>query len=280
VTQTEAADRWALVDRRDFLRRSLDDADAEHEAGDLTDADHAALRRRDEALLVDVEAQLAALDLPVGEVEPPSPAPATGRTARTARPAAPRRTGSWRPRRRAWMAVAGVAAVVAASVVLVVDVTSTRLPGQVATGGAQLSGQHLVDQELDQAAVLDDQGKVVTALGLYQTVLSQDPDQPTALAESGWLEWESGSGAGNPGLERRGRAQVAKAVAAAPSFYAGHLYLGTIDYREGDAAAAVDQFRLFLSDHPPSAWTREFAGQIRGAFVADGKPVPAGVPSS
>ncbi len=154
------------------------------------------------------------------------------------------------------MAVAGVAALVAATVVLVVEVTSPRLPGQVATGGAQLSGQRLVDQELDQAAVLADEGKVVTALGVYQTVLSQDPAQPTALAESGWLEWESGSGAGNPGLEQRGRAQVAKAVSAAPSFYAGHLYLGTIDYREGDAAAAVGQYRLFLADHPPSGWTQ------------------------
>ncbi len=149
-----------------------------------------------------------------------------------------------------------------------------------ATGGAQLSGQRLVDQELDQAAVLADEGKVVTALGVYQTVLTQHPAQPTALAESGWLEWESGSGAGNPGLEQRGRAQVAKAVSAAPSFYAGHLYLGTIDYREGDAAAAVGQYQLFLADHPPSGWTQEFASQIRGAFSAAGRPVPAGVPAT
>ncbi|MGO9457013.1 MAG: hypothetical protein ACLP62_08210 [Acidimicrobiales bacterium] len=275
MTQTEAADRWALVDRRDFLRRSLDDADAEHEAGDLTDADHDALRRRDEALLAGVEARLAALELPADDAEPTP----DGAARQARRPAAARARG-WRPRRRAWMAVAGVAALAAATVVLVVEVTSPRLPGQVATGGAQLSGQRLVDQELDQAAVLADEGKVVTALGVYQTVLTQHPAQPTALAESGWLEWESGSGAGNPGLEQRGRAQVAKAVSAAPSFYAGHLYLGTIDYQEGDDAAAVGQYRLFLADHPPTGWTQQFASQIRGAFSAAGQAVPSGVPAS
>lgn len=272
MTRTETADRWALVDRRDFLRRSLDDADAEHLAGDLSDADHAALRHRDEALLAEVEASLAALELPVAAAEP------TG--APEDPPAAAAGHGRRRFRRRTWMVVVGVAAVVVATVVLVVAVTSPRLPGQVASGGPQLSGQRLTTQELDQAAVLADQGKVVTALGLYETILAQDPTQPTALAESGWLEWSSGSGAANPALERKGRAAVAKAVKVAPSFYAGHLYLGTIDYRQGDAAAAVDQFRDFLAEKPPLSWTKAFASQIRGAFAADHQPVPAGLPAS
>jgi hypothetical protein len=178
------------------------------------------------------------------------------------------------------MVVVGVVAVVVATVVLVVNLTSPRLPGQVATGGAQLSGQRLVDQELDQAAVLDDQGKMVTALGVYEAILTKFPTQPTALAESGWLEWESGSGSGSSGLERTGRAAVEKSVNVAPPFYAGHLYLGTIDYEQGDAAAAVDQYSKFLADHPPSGWTAQFAKEIRGAFMAAGQPVPAGVPAS
>ena len=32
-------DRWYLADEREFLRRSLDDAEREHEAGDLSDDD-------------------------------------------------------------------------------------------------------------------------------------------------------------------------------------------------------------------------------------------------
>ena len=40
-------DRWHRRDERDFLRRSLDDADREHRAGDLSDEDHAVLVARD-----------------------------------------------------------------------------------------------------------------------------------------------------------------------------------------------------------------------------------------
>ncbi len=54
-------DRWHLLDQRDFLRRSLDDALAEFEAGDLDRQDYEALQRRDQALLDGVEAALAEL---------------------------------------------------------------------------------------------------------------------------------------------------------------------------------------------------------------------------
>ena len=52
----ERDERWYLTDERDFLRRSLDDADREHDAGDLSDEDHALLTARDAARLVEVEA--------------------------------------------------------------------------------------------------------------------------------------------------------------------------------------------------------------------------------
>ena len=265
----DTEERWALVDRRDFLRRSLEDADREHEAGDLEDADYVLLRRRDEASLADVEAQLAALD------SRPAPDPVVPVGARRVPPGVRRRVR--RPRRRAWLGVVGTLAVIAGVVVLVVNLTSTRLPGQVLTGGVTLTGAKLIDQELDQAAVLDDQGNAVTAIRIYQLVLSKDPRQGTALAELGWLEWESGSSSGNAALESTGRASVAKAVEVAPSFYAGHLYLGTIDVDQGDAEAAVAQYRLFLADQPPSSWVRDFSPEIRDAFAADGEKVPAGV---
>ena len=266
----DTEERWALVDRRDFLRRSLEDADREHEAGDLEDADYVLLRRRDEASLADVEAQLAALD------SRPAPDPVVPVGARRIPAGVPRRRVR-RPRRRAWLGVVGTLAVIAGVVILVVNLTSTRLPGQVLTGGVTLTGAKLIDQELDQAAVLDDQGNAVTAIRIYQLVLSKDPRQGTALAELGWLEWESGSSSGNAALESTGRASVAKAVDVAPSFYAGHLYLGTIDVDQGDAAAAVAQYRLFLADQPPSSWVRDFSPEIRDAFAADGQTVPAGV---
>ncbi len=54
-------ERWYLTDEQDFLRRSLDDARREHEAGDLSDEDYDVLVTRDTARLAEVEAELAAL---------------------------------------------------------------------------------------------------------------------------------------------------------------------------------------------------------------------------
>jgi cytochrome c-type biogenesis protein CcmH/NrfG len=265
----EAGERWSLVDRRDFLRRSLEDADREHEAGDLDDTDYELLRRRDEARLGEVEVRLDALDA--------RPASAPARVPGAGAPGARRRLR--RPRRRAWLGVVGTLAVIAGAVVLVASLTSTRLPGQVATGDVRLTAAKLIDQQLDQAAVLVGEGDVVEALQLYREVLAKSPHQSTALAEAGWLEWESGSGAGKASLEAKGRESVAEAVRVAPNFYAGHLYLGTIDLKQGDDPAAVAQYRLFLSDDPPADWTRDYSPEIRAAFSAAGQPLPAGVPA-
>src|ERR1700722_7173614 len=55
-------ERWYLTDERDFLRRSLADADREREAGDLSDEDHAVLVARDRSRLAEVEDELGAPD--------------------------------------------------------------------------------------------------------------------------------------------------------------------------------------------------------------------------
>jgi len=178
------------------------------------------------------------------------------------------------------MGVVGAIALVAGALVLVFGNTSPRLPGEVATGGVNLSGKKLVEQELDQAAVLDDEGKVVTAMAVYNKVLVKHPRQSTALAEDGWLLWQSGVGAKDAALEARGRAKVVEAVKVAPTFFAGHLFLGTIDVQQDADAEAVVQYRLFLADHPPSSWTRNFASAIRQAFTGAAQPVPAGVPDN
>ncbi len=52
-------ERWYLTDERDFLQRSLADADRELQAGDLSTEDHAVLVARDRARLAEVEEELA-----------------------------------------------------------------------------------------------------------------------------------------------------------------------------------------------------------------------------
>ena len=116
-------ERWYLTDERDFLRRSLEDAAREHEAGDLSDEDHALLVARDSARLAEVEAELAALG-------PAEPAPAPDAAAEPARRPRPPETRRPMPRvapgrdrgRRCLLIVAG-------GVILVAHFVQARQPG-------------------------------------------------------------------------------------------------------------------------------------------------------
>ncbi len=275
---TNAEDRWHLEDRRDFLRRSLADADREHDAGDLSDDDHAVLRHRDERLLADVEASLAALgddDPPPTTTEPPAPrSPRPGLV-----PLVVDEDDAPQPRRhrRTWLAVVGTAAIVAGVVLLVVHLTSPRLPGQTATGSITLSHSQQIQEQLAQATTLVQKNELVEALGVYKQVLSETPHQPQALAEWGWLEWQAAQTAGNLTLAAEGRSAVAESVKVDPSLYAGYLYLGTILLAQKQPSAAVAEYRKFLANHPPKAWITNAAPSIEKAFAAANQPLPAGV---
>jgi tetratricopeptide (TPR) repeat protein len=277
-----AEDRWHLEDRRDFLRRSLADADREHDAGDLSDDDYVVLRRRDERLLADVEVSLTALgDDRSSPTPPPIPPPPMARSPRPGlvplvvdddddepRP---------RRRRRAWLAVVGTVAIVAGVVLLVVHLTSPRLPGETATGSITLSHSQQIQEQLAEATTLVQKNQLVAALGVYKQVLSETPHQPQALAEWGWLEWQAAQTAGNLTLAAEGRSAVAESVTVDPSLYAGYLYLGTILLAQKQPAAAVAEYRKFLANHPPKAWITNAAPSITKAFSEAHQPLPAGV---
>ncbi|HEX3946387.1 MAG TPA: hypothetical protein VHW47_01725 [Acidimicrobiales bacterium] len=298
----DGEERWRLQDRRDFLRRSLDDAEREHEAGDLADEDYLVLRRRDENLLAEVEKALgpvqAETELADGgvaseEAAGPGPAPADGPAAgdrQGAKPAGLRsltlleldddeveadRTRS--RHHRLWLALVGTAALVAGAVLLVVNLTSPRLPGQTATGGITTTQTQQIQRALAQAAVLVQEGKSVEALQLYKQILSLTPSQPQALAEWGWLDWEAAKQAGNLTLAASGRSAVARATQLDPSLYAAHLYLGTILLGQGQPGQAVTQYKAFLADHPPKGWVTKGAPYIRQAFSQAHQPLPAEV---
>jgi len=269
-------DRWHLHDEADFLRRSLADAAAEHEVGDLGHDDYAVLVARDEARLAGVEARLAALDAPAadggrrsGAAAPPAEIPG---------PALPEEgAASGRGRRRRWYAVVGTAALAGGAVLVALQMAATRQPGQTPTGGIKLTTTQTENEQLAEAAADEQQGDLSGAITLYGRVLGADPDQPAALAEFGWIEWETGA---NAAVRRGGETLVERSVAAAPSFYPGHLYLGTIESVSGDEGAAVVQFDRFLAEHPPAAKVRAAAGYIRRAFAGVHQPVPAGVPAA
>jgi tetratricopeptide (TPR) repeat protein len=252
--------RWRLEDQRDFLVRSLDDLRAERAAGDIDQADFDALVARDEERLSAVRAQLAELDRAEAQA-PPAPAPP-----------APRRR-----RRRRWLAAVAAVALAAGATLLAVELANPRVPGEPATG----STPGTVAAELDEAATLVDEGTpaaLTQALALYRSVLRAQPDQPQALAETGYLEWEAGFSAADRAQEDQGKALVERSIRVQHDDFAAHLFLGTIELEQDhDARAAVAQYRVFLAEHPPKARVQEAAPLITAAFHSAGAPVPAAV---
>ena len=270
VQESGTDERWHLEDEAEFLRRSLTDAEAEHAAGDLSDEDFALLERRDRGRLAEVTTELAELEAAAKQAAArPGSTRRAGKADQLAESGAPKR------RRARWLAVVGVVALVAGASALVMHLATNRLPGQASSGSITLSGSKLETEQLAQAANLVNQDNIQAALVLYRKILVADPNQPEALAESGWLEYEVGSVAKDPKVVAQGRALVNRAIAADPSSYASHLFLGTIILQQDhDAAAAVAQYKQFLADNPPLSEVQSAAPFIRQAYTQAGQPLP------
>ena len=293
----DRAGNWRLLDEQQFLRRSLEDAEREHAAGDLSDADYEVLRRRDEGRLAEVEVQLAAVVTAEREAqaataavqadgaEVPGPGAegvgSQGARAEAGAAAAGRRgRRRLRWRRRRSIGLIGAALLAAGAVLLVIELASPRLPGETPTGSIDLSQAQKEAVQLQQAQSLVNGGHPAQALQVYAQVLGEDPKDPVALAEWGWLEWQAGSASKQAAVESAGQAAVAKAVSIEPKLGAAQYYLGTILLDRGQATEAVAHFRAFLADRPTKQWLRDATPAIRTAFADAGQPVPAGVPAA
>jgi hypothetical protein len=255
-------DRWYLTDERDFLHRSLDDAEREHEAGDLSSDDYAVLVARDSARLAEVEAELSAME----------PVPAVAEAPDLV-------IGPERPRLPLWRRVAIVAScllILTGAVILVVHFVQARQPGQSSSGGVTLSQAQTIGQQLRQALTLNNQGHTKAALELYNAVLTEDPSNPAALAYAGYLQWNIGAAAHVTALVRIGRAEIETSVRDSPTYYESHLFYGLVlENQDHNHAAAVSQFNDFLADGPPAAEPPQVAPLVAGAYKATGEPVPA-----
>ena len=269
--------RWYLSDERDFLERSLADADREREAGDLSDEDHAVLVARDRARLVEVEEELAALDAST-TVTAIASDPSSARSA----PAAPGQPE--RPPMALWRKAGIVGAcllIAAGAVILVVHYVQTRQPGQASSGSVSVSQAQLIEQQLQQASALNDKGSTKAALELYDKVLTEDPSNPAALAYAGFLQWNVGTTAHVASLVRVGRAEIQTSIKDAPTYYQGHLFYGLVlENQDHNHAAAVTQFNAFLADTPPAAELPQAAPLVSGAYQAAGIPLPAAFATS
>jgi tetratricopeptide (TPR) repeat protein len=270
-----ADERWYLNDQREFLIRSLADAATEHDAGDLTDEDFALLTARDQRKLEEVEEDLARL-APV-EVGSHSASEVTGENDAAGDEAAPA-VGLRRMSRRRVVGIVLCCALIIAGVVILVDhAISPRLSGQAVSGSIVSSKEDLIEEELQQAAIDNNNGQLTQALVLYKKVLVDDPTDPTALAQSGWLEWTAGATSKSTKLRTVGQDSEEAAIRVAPNFWGGHLFLGLILYNQKspNLSAAVMQFNQFLADGPPAGEVQAVGSLIGGAYKAAGVPIPA-----
>jgi hypothetical protein len=272
--EREARDeRWYLTDEREFLQRSLTDADREREAGDLSTEDHALLVARDTARLAEVERELAALDAAASARSGTAASPPSGR-AQPAQPEQPERRSM--PLWRKLGIVAACLLIALGAVILVVHSVQARQPGQASSGSVTLSQAQLIEQQLNQATTLNQQGSTKAALELYDKVLSEDPSNPAALAYAGFLQWNVGTTAQVASLVRIGRAEIETAVKDAPTYFQAHLFYGLVlANQDHNDSAAVAQFKDFLADGPPAAELSEAAPLVSGAYKAAGVALPA-----
>jgi tetratricopeptide (TPR) repeat protein len=231
------ADAAALRDQRDFLLASLEDLERERAAGDLDDADYAALK---DDYTARAAAVLRALD----------------DAART-RVAAPR-PRSWR-RAAAAGGLVVVFAVLAG--VLVAQSAGRRDPGETATG----VDTQTATQKLNEAGRLSAEGELDDALSLYDEVLENEPDNVEALAYRGWLLTLSGRA--SDGLE-----SLLDAATTDPSYPDVHAFLAVVFFRSGLVSEADRELDRLDSLDPPASIRSLVAGLRAEVDAALGGP--------
>lgn len=212
-----------LEEQRDFFLRSIDDLDREYEAGDLAEDDYRALRD-------DYTARAAAV---LRAIEGDATASGPAIVAPGMRPA--------RPQRILW--VVGVVVVALGAGWLVATSAGERVAGEAASGSIPEAST----DRIARAQRLVREGDVLEAVKVYDELLADDPENPVALAERGWLISRV-----DPSLVDRGLASIDKAIELDPRYAEAHFYRGMILLQsKNDSAGAAQAFQTALASDPP-----------------------------
>jgi tetratricopeptide (TPR) repeat protein len=206
----------ALEEERDFLLRSLDDLEREHEAGDVDDHDY-------EVLKDDYTARAARV---IRAIE-----------THQARLAAAKRPRSWR---RIALTTLGVVAFAVVAGVLVADAAGRRGSGDTLTGDIRTTTRDRLAEALELAS----EQRYEEAVEVYDEILAEQPDHAEALTYKGWAQYLSG--------DPEGIGTLTAAVEADPEFPDAHAFLALILARAGRTDAALMELdRLEALDPPP-----------------------------
>jgi hypothetical protein len=158
--------------------------------------------------------------------------------------------GPDRKRRMAYLVI-GLVCLLAVIVIVLLHSLSLRQAGTQDTGGVSVSHTQEISQLLTEAQADVANGQVTPALAAYESVLSLDPKNVTALTQTGWLDFSAGSSDTNPSLVTLGVNDLRKAITYGPTNSAARLYYAIIaDSTPGNTSLAEAQFKVFLALHP------------------------------
>lgn len=264
----------SLEHERDELLRRLRDLETEHASGDLDDTDYRNLRD-------DYTARAAAVLRRLERDEAPSTAPGDsgddvpaagalpaggggGRRGRT------RVVGDPRGRTRRTRVVAAVALVALAA-----GGTGYALAGssgeRTATDEATGSLPEGSVDRITRAQLLVSDGKVLEAIRVYDDLLEDDPENPVALAQRGWLLSRV-----DPKLVDSGLASIERAIEVDPQYPEAHFFRGMILWRaKSQPAVAAESFQRAIDAGPP-ADVRATLEEVKAQATADAAAAAGG----
>lgn len=206
----------ALEEQRDFLLRSLDDLEREHDAGDVDDHDYRSLKD-------DYTARAARV---IRSIE-----------AHEARAAASRPRRSWG---RLLAVGAGVAVFALVAGILVAQASGRRAGGEGPTGDIRETTR----DQLDDAVALAAQGDYEGAIEIHDEVLAEQPDNVEALTYKGWFQLRMG--------DESGVVTLIDASELDEDFPATHVFLAVAFRDLGRTETALAELdRLDELDPPP-----------------------------
>lgn len=219
-----------LEQERDFLLASLADLEAEHDAGDLDDADF-------EELCADYTVRTADI---IRQIE--------DRNASVAA-AAPERSTT---QTIAW--VVGIVAFAVGAGWLLALAAGERGVNDEITGNVDTSPRQLVFE----CQQLDQQGEIQEANECFAQVLALDPQNVEALAYRGWLLVRTSGSAQQLGADDEAaeiliaaKASLDRAVEVDPNYADARAFRVVVYNAEGDVEAACAEFEELLALDPP-----------------------------
>lgn len=216
-----ARSRELIVDEIALREASLADARAERDAGELSPEEFARIAAREESALAELRDELAQTD---DVVDAPV-----------------------RRRRRRWQLVVALLCFASAAAVTLVSSVGTRQPGDSATGSISTSDQAMIRRLLAEGEVDIANGKIAAALAAYDAVLMIDANNVTALTQSGWFYFSSGSTNHDATSVTKGTTRLRQAVGLDPASPSAQLYYAIAALSTpGNRAIAKKHMKAFL----------------------------------